>query len=190
MKYYYCDSTKKLIPLDIIINSSTLPISVKKLSEKISEYIDIVESPPSTDGTPAFYTSLPSNSISPISPPLRSSEPLRGPLSVTGGPENREKIIICFFKLDKYRRGSVYVGIQISFNHKAGYNLNPYSDPYKKCNISIKAYCTDTIHHSAISFGTTPSKQHCEKAINFLKINKNILHEYIYKTFYYFCEND
>ena len=44
MKYYYCDETKKLIPLDTIINSSFLPISVIKISEKISEYIDTVES--------------------------------------------------------------------------------------------------------------------------------------------------
>ena len=170
MKYYYCDSTKKLIPLDIIINSSILPISVKKISEKISEYIDMVESP-----------------LSVVRPP-----PFSPPILYTGqsASENREKMIVCFFKIDKYRRGSVYAGIQMSYNHKAGYNLNPYSDPYEKCNIFIKAYCTDTIHHSAISFGTTPSKQHCEKAIDFLKINKNLLHEYIYKTFYYFCEHD
>jgi hypothetical protein len=160
MKYYYCDETKKLIPLDTIINSSFLPISVIKISEKISEYIDIVESTSQfVNSTPILYTD-----------------------------ENREKIIVCFFKLDKYRRGSVYVGIQISFNHKAGYNVKPYSDPYEKCNISIKVYCTDTIHHSAASFGTTPSKQHCAMAIDSLKLNKNLLHEYIYKTFYYFCE--
>ena len=164
MKYYYCDDTKKLIPLDTIINSSLLPISVKKISEKISEYIEIVES------TNQFVNST--------------------PILYTDKAEHREKIIVCFCKLDKYRRGSVYIGIQISFNHKAGYNVTPYSNPYEKCNISIKVYCTDTIHHSAASFGTTPSKQHCEMAIDSLKLNKNLLHEYIYKTFYYFCEFD
>jgi hypothetical protein len=163
MKYYYCDDTKKLIPLDTIINSSLLPISVKKISEKISEYIDITETNQFVNSTPILYTDK---------------------------AEHREKIIVCFCKLDKYRRGSVYIGIQISFNHKAGYNVTPYSNPYEKCNISIKVYCTDTIHHSAASFGTTPSKQHCEMAIDSLKLNKNLLHEYIYKTFYYFCEFD
>jgi hypothetical protein len=167
MKYYYCDNTKKLIPLDTIINSSMLPISVKKISEKISEYIDMIESTHQDINT--------SNQI---------------PLIYSGQTqcENKEKIILCFVKLEKYRRGSVYIGIQISFNHKAGYDVTPFSDPYEKCNISIKVYCTDTVHHSSAAFGTTPSKKECEMAINYLKINKKVLHEHIYSTFYYFCD--
>ena len=143
MKYYYCDETKKLIPLDTIINSSFLPISVIKISEKISEYIDIVESTSQfVNSTPILYTD-----------------------------ENREIIIVCFFKLDKYRRGSVYVGIQISFNHKAGYNVKPYSDPYEKCNISIEKG-----KHYILK--TTPiDKTDCLNKTNLFrkkKINENI----------------
>jgi hypothetical protein len=161
MKYYYCETTKALIPLENIIKSKELPVSVRNLTEKISEYIDSTEH---------LYTGH-------VNKPIIYDDVFE------------EKIAIFFLKMDRYRRGSVYAGIQISFNHLVGYDISPFSNPYKKCNVAVKIYCTDTINHSSTAFGTTPSIRECKEALKYYQDNKEIFHEAVYKTFYFFCDN-
>jgi len=173
MKYYYSEDEQRLINLEDIIKNEYLPESIKETTKRAYEYIENTEK----KGISA---------IDNIIKNFNSEEYLDTQNIIKEGVDT-DKMVLFFFKITKYRRGSVYTAVQISFNHtiENDYMTDCYSNPYEKCNISFKIYCTDTILHSSNAFGTTPSIKECKNSIN--SINPEFLHTVIYKAFYYFC---
>ena len=195
MKYYYCEQEKKLINLEDIINNNLVPESVIETSKKVYEYIDNAE----RQGIYGIDINKiqSSGDLDPLRAGGKDVDPLRaGSKAIDPSPniikagDGHDKMVMFFFNSEKYRRGSVYTAIQISFNHNLrqnDYRVKCYSNPYEKCNVSIKIYCTDTVLHSSVAFGTTPSIKECQASITRFYTNHEFLYSMIYKAFYHFC---
>ena len=185
MKYYYCEQEKKLINLEDIINNNLVPESVIETSKKVYEYID------NTERQGIYKIDINKIQSSSYLDPLGAGSSVIDPSpNIIKAGDGYDKMVMLFFNSEKYRRGSVYTAIQISFNHNLrqnDYRVKCYSNPYEKCNVSIKIYCTDTILHSSLAFGTTPSIKECQASITRFSTNYEFLHSMIYKAFYHFC---
>jgi hypothetical protein len=73
-----------------------------------------------------------------------------------------DDIFFKFIKFGKWRRGTCYICMQLS-------NKNDDS-------VRLTAYTTDTIHHNAQSFGTTPTASHAhDLLLNTLQDSKLII---------------
>ena len=131
--FYYDDCKCELISLPNVISNFNLPSSVRELSQHI--YFFLLETEKKQNYW-SFLSRTPSDRI------------------LVYDHDKSQKIIIYFCKTINYRRGTIYLAIQVA----RGW-------PSKKINITPKVYSTDIIHHSAASFGTTPGIDHCKTAL-------------------------
>lgn len=132
--FYYDDCKCELIPLPNVISNFNLPSSVRELSQHIHFFLLETEK---KQNYWSFLSRTPSDRI------------------LVYDHDKSQKIIIYFCKTINYRRGTIYLAIQVA----RGW-------PSKKINITPKVYSTDIIHHSAASFGTTPGIDHCKTALS------------------------
>jgi len=140
--FYYDLEQKRLVSIGDVMANASLPRSVRELSKSVAIELDATEksivSRQSIDKVVRY----------------RGAEP--------------DKIVLYFCRTLCYRRGTVYMAIQIT--HKPVWSKQS-SDAHlllENCNVTPKVYCTDTIHHSAASFGTTPREAQCESALKSL----------------------
>jgi hypothetical protein len=73
----------------------------------------------------------------------------------------QDDVTACFVKITRYRQGTIYLLLQISSKNDGA--------------ARIVAFTTDTMHSSAICFGTTPNVDHASKKISEYFAKQNIV---------------
>lgn len=135
--FYFDIEQTKIIEIENVVQNQRLPRSVRQISQDVAKFI--AEKEKNTN-----YWSF------------GALAPLEKIVVYNSVPA--EKILLYFCKSNNYRRGTVYVAIQITGQF-------PSCNSLERCNVTPKVYCTDIIHHSAASFGTKPGIKQCESAL-------------------------
>jgi hypothetical protein len=134
--FYFDIEQRKLIAIEDVVQNNLLPRSVRTISQDVNKFI--AEKEKNTNYS-LFGALAPREKI------------------VVYNQVPAEKILLYFCKTNNYRRGTVYMAIQIT---------GQFPSILEKCNVTPKIYCTDVVHHSAASFGTTPGIKQCESALH------------------------